>query len=66
MAHADVQWNFLMGIFPDELGDCENLQFVDLGSNLFFGSFPRRILSLRNLDYLSNPYSSHVPLKWSS
>jgi len=42
-----------MEFLLDELGDCENLQFLDLGSNLFSRSLPSGFLSLRNLEYLA-------------
>lgn len=41
-----------MEFSPDELRDCENLQFLSVGSNLFYGFLPSGILSLRNLEFL--------------
>ncbi|XP_010544042.1 PREDICTED: receptor-like protein kinase HAIKU2 [Tarenaya hassleriana] len=58
-------FNSLSGMIPHDLGNCTNLQYLDLGNNLFSGSFPE-FSSLSQLQYLylnTSGFSGAFPWK---
>ncbi|KAL6968076.1 putative kinase-like protein tmkl1 [Sarracenia purpurea var. burkii] len=59
--------NFLSGSLPEPAlpnSTCKNLQFLDLGHNVFSGQFPEfitRFLSLKQLDLSNNLFFGSIP-----
>ncbi|KAK8692428.1 hypothetical protein V6N13_075887 [Hibiscus sabdariffa] len=59
-------YNLLSGAVADDLNNCSKLQYLDLGNNLFSGSFPD-ISSLSDLRYLYlNGSGISGPFPWKS
>ncbi|MFS8013153.1 putative protein kinase RLK-Pelle-LRR-XII-1 family [Helianthus anomalus] len=53
-----------MGELPSSLSSCTSLEYLDLSSNLFYGSLPGSFGSLKGLEYVNlsrNNFSGHIP-----
>ncbi|XVE95115.1 hypothetical protein REPUB_Repub02eG0068800 [Reevesia pubescens] len=59
-------YNLLYGVISEDLSNCVKLQYLDLGNNLFTGSFPA-ISALSELQYLYlNGSEFSGPFSWKS
>ncbi|KAJ3708306.1 hypothetical protein LUZ61_012011 [Rhynchospora tenuis] len=64
LPELDLSTNNLSGVLPEELGNCQLLTTLGLGSNSFQGSIPSFLSKLKGLEYLNlsgNNFSSAIP-----
>ncbi|WMV23597.1 hypothetical protein MTR67_016982 [Solanum verrucosum] len=64
IGHAHINGLIPTGVIPTRFGELQNLQYLDLSNNSFFGQIPLSFANLMSLEFLnlsSNALSGEIP-----